>query len=102
MAKARNDKRRGRWFETITGGRYKRLVFEAETATSTKAVVQTGDTTGFPHIELDFVMTSPDPDRRTGEIIDQVRIYLTLDQAITLDRQLHASVLAATPRVPGR
>lgn len=100
MGLARNDHRRGRWLERLTGGRYKRMVFETKTVTATKAVIQDGDRTGFPHIEVSFMFESPIVDKRTGEMVDEMRTYLTLAEASKLTQQMLNSISAATPRIP--
>lgn len=99
MGKARNTKR-GRWLEKLSSGRYKRLTFEAKTATAVKAVVQVGDQTGFPHIEFGFVLTSPSEDSRTGEIVDDVRIYMNLEDSSRFIQQALHAIQAATPAMP--
>jgi hypothetical protein len=99
--KARNrPNRRARWLEKLSGGRYKRLVFQAKAATAAKAVMQIGDQTGFPHIEFNFVLSQPSEDGREGEIIDDIRIYMTLAEASKFVQQGIHAIDAATPPQP--
>lgn len=101
MSRARNrPSARVRWFEKLTGGAYKRLVYQARTATAAKAVMQVGDNTGFPHIEFNFVLTMPSEDGREGRVIDDVRIYMTLDEASKFTQHAIHALDAATPRQP--
>lgn len=89
----------GRWLERLTRGKYRRLVFEAKTVTATR-VLTSDRPNEYPMIEMTFVMTSPTEDRRTGEILDEVRILVRLDIASQFGQQLVTSIEAATPRVP--
>lgn len=98
---ARNKpNRRARWLEKLSNGRYRRLTYQAKTATAAKAVIQVGDQTGFPHIEFNFVLSQPSEDGREGEIIDDIRIYMTLAEASRFVQQGIHAIDAATPRMP--
>lgn len=99
--KARNrPSRKARWLEKLSGGAYKRLVFQAKTATAAKAVIQVGDQTGFPHIEFNFVLSMPSEDGREGATIDDIRIYMTLAEASKFVQHGIHAIDAATPRMP--
>jgi hypothetical protein len=92
---------RGRWIERISGRKITRLAFETKTASAARTVVADGDRTGFPHIESIFVLRTPASDARSGEHIDEVRMYMTLEDASKYAQDLISAIQAATPRIPG-
>lgn len=90
-----------RWIEKITGGKYKRVVYEAKTASAARAVIQDRDTTGMPHIEFKLYLRHPTSTKRHEDEIDEVVIYMTLADASKFVQEGISAIQAATPPIPG-
>lgn len=90
---------RGRWLEKLSQGRYKRLVFETKTTAAARAVADTVRNENA--MELKFILQSPREDKRSGEMIDEVVVYMQMAEAGKLLQQMHHAYAAGTPRMPG-
>lgn len=91
-----------RWLKKFTGTNQTptkvQLVYEGKAATATRAMI--AENRHFPVLELTFILRNRSEDPRSKELVDEVKIYLDLEDANKFANQLLASIQAATPRLP--